>query len=178
MNRNKFGSLVFLFIALTWSISAAAVQIDVDTGSYEGRWEIAGITTLFTGNRTVSLDPGRYLVRLARHSGAQFDIEVSAIGTVSSINSDAAIAVGNVLTFNTTTISVDPAAYQKTFEVRGVTALLNAPATVTVVPGLNFQVQLARYLGSLIPIDMLMNGDHSKFPCLRRDKTAGDNHED
>jgi hypothetical protein len=84
-----------------------------------------------------------YQIRVANQGTAAFNFQVDAAGDVSSLNSAAATGAANVLTFNTATIQIDPAAYAGDWWLFDVLSIGSGPQSATVVPNLTYQIRVA-----------------------------------
>jgi len=112
--------------------------ITVDPGAYEGSWALQLVSGFGSGLRNFVVVPSLNYSVLVGQSG-NFGFSLAADGTVTSIsNTDAASVVSGVLTFNTTTITVDPGSFTGFWLIQVVEAS-TGPATVIVVPGLNYR---------------------------------------
>ena len=147
-------AIVFTFTPIS---AKAAFPIQINTGAYSGFWDVLGVTSGLTGDQTIQLDEGSYFVRVARDGNAAVLIDVDAAGNVSSQNSAAISASGDTLTFNTTTISIDPGAYNGSsnfWDVLNVTNGLTGAHNVTLVPNLNYFVRVARNGNSAVAVNV------------------------
>ncbi len=141
--KNALAGLVaglFVLVLHAAPAEAAPVEITVDPDGYTGRWVIQGATSFLSGRQTVSVEPGTRRVQIG--VGGIFLITVSTDGTVTSLNSDAATALGNVLTFENTTISVDPDGYTGLWSLQFAADHLPGARSVLVVPGVNYRVRI------------------------------------
>jgi len=120
--------------------TAQGVEVTIDPGAYTGQW-VVDYGPARQGPATVNLgaaDPvtGGHVISI---SGAELYFSVSASGRVSVITSGAAKAAkkGSKLTFNTTTVAVDPGFFGGEWRVtQGATPNLIGPQTMTLVAGL------------------------------------------
>ena len=97
--------------------------INVNPGSYTGRYELAGsFPGTFTGVQpfVVVSNLGYQFRNAASAPGGGFFFKVEANGDVTTItNTDAASASGSTLTLKTTTINIDPGDYDGRYELAG-----------------------------------------------------------
>jgi len=102
--------LVILAFISFYSINAQAFLINIDPGAYTGFYSIRGQTSAISGIlENIELSAGNFAVQLTSDQNI-FLFNVDAAGDVTSLNTAAAQGAGNTLTFNTTTIIIDPAA--------------------------------------------------------------------
>ncbi len=139
--------------------SAGAVEIDFDPGTYAGNWQITGVTGLVTGAQSIDLAPATYQIRVAGLGIAAFDFDVAANGDVTSQNAAAASGASGLLTFNTTALQVDPAAFAGDWWLFGVLGIGPGAQTVDVVPGLNYQIRVAGSGLGAFDLSVAANGD-------------------
>ena len=132
------GGLVALLLVLQFAPAQAAVQIDVDPGAYLGKWSIQGQTGLLTGAKTLTVPDGNHTVTIGFLGN--FTINVAADGAITSFNTDAATGGPAILTFNTTSIIVDPSNYLGKWDFFRAVALTSGVQTVVIVPNLNYSV--------------------------------------
>ncbi len=158
------GNSFSLFADITAYSSNAPVDIVIDPGTYTGQWFVIGVTGALTGVQTVSVDPGVNVIEVASLPG-RFNIDVAANGDITSLNTAAAAAAGNVLTFNTTPMTIDPAAFTDNppgdWSVLRVVFFSNTPGpqTFDVVPALGYTVQVGRSVSGRFVVDVAANGD-------------------
>ena len=140
------------FIGSQNQVTFNTTPVIVDPANYEGEWVIVRV-----GNYDTDLSPGaqslmlvksvNYLVFVANHSPADVAFRIQSDGNVSSYNPIAASASGNVLTFNTADIVIDPGFYDGLWGIRGVrqfdTALDPGSQIITLVPSLRFTIRIA-----------------------------------
>lgn len=122
------------------------VPIQIDPAAYSGSWWLFGVTGFESGSQVVTVVPGvGYQMRVAQLAQGALDFTVAANGDVTSQNPTAAFGAGNTLTFYTTTIQIDPAAYAGTWWLFGVLpATLSGSQVTTVVPGVGYQIRVAQ----------------------------------
>lgn len=125
--------------------------VKVDPALYEGLWgvmNVAGYNTVADlGPQFITLVQGlTYNLRIANSSTAQFSIETSGVGDVTSLNPDAASTSGNTLTFNTNDLFIHPGFYPGSYAVWGVKGYdaNTQPGTqsVKLLPNLNYDVRI------------------------------------
>lgn len=137
-------SLIGIALSLAGVASAQNV-VTVDPALYQGDWKvmIPGGATLVTGGNglpeTISVPAGTYEAVIGFAGGASFLFEVAAGGAVSVPNGVSAVGAPNALSFNTTTISVNPGAYAGSWRFElGVTPAFAGPQSVVLVPGVTY----------------------------------------
>lgn len=167
---NQIRQLSCLIVLVLWSLSVAAVQINVDSGSYSGQWKIVDNTGYLTGDQTIDVAPGVRMVQIGYSTNGKFNIDVAANGDITSLNPIAATGVGNVLSFNTTEMIVDVAGYANgksgaakpgLWSVSGVASFRAyrdiGPQTIYVVPSLGYIVSIG--IVSKFNVEVAANGD-------------------
>lgn len=107
----------------------------VDPGDYLGSYSI-DFSNSGNGVRTLDLSVGSHNIGLA---GSSIPITVDSNGDVTSGNTAAAQAVGNTLTFNNTTITVDPQNYTGTYALHNTAGVDHGSGirSVVLVPNIN-----------------------------------------
>jgi len=113
----------------------------VDPAAYTGRWQLSGVSSSARyGPATETVVPGiRYGVFVSGFGS--FLVDVAADGSVTVQNGVSAVGGAGTLTFNTTTLAVDPAAYTGRWQLSGVSSSARyGPATETVVPGIRYAI--------------------------------------
>ena len=128
---------------LVSAVASMALPVDIDSAAYGGSWRLVGTTGLVSGPQSVDLSPGTYQIRVANQGTAAVNFEVDAAGDVTSLNPAAMSGSGNLLTFNTTTVQIDPAAYSGDWWLTNVLAPGGGAASVVVVPNLVYQIRVA-----------------------------------
>jgi len=123
---------------------AQAVPVTVNTGAYQGRWAVDS-TAWINGIATIDLSVGVHQMMVGYYG--RFNIDVAADGTVTTAKTDSATAVGNTLTFKTTTINVDPGVYTGRWIMDSywVSGWIIGAASQIVVPGLTYQMIVGYY---------------------------------
>jgi hypothetical protein len=138
MRKHLLLNLVIGLVLLSVpAVVKAAVSIRVDPGAYAGDWWIQGMPNYRTGVQNVSLNPGQLIVQIGV-AGA-FNINVAADGMVTSLNTAAASGGPATLTFNTTTITVNPGAYTGQWWLYYATPSATGIKSLELVPGVNYQ---------------------------------------
>lgn len=133
---------------------AKAINISVDPGAFQGHWLIvgSGMTDWSRGPNTLNLAPGSYDVWIG--TSGYFSILVDGVGNVSSSNAGAAVGGPTSLVFQNSSITIDPAAYEGYVSVAHVTDFYFGTKSVTIIPGLTYDVWIGDYNGSfLIDVD-------------------------
>ncbi len=102
--------LLPIVFAILFSSPAWAVNLNVEPQDYTGTWRIAGVTADRSGAEAVDLPPGAYNMVVGNFGNINFQID--AAGTVVSSNPHAATGGNGVLTFQTTTVTVDPGTFE------------------------------------------------------------------
>jgi len=138
---NRLNRMVILFAVLFFiglGNLAQAFMINIDPGAYTGTYRIQGQTSTISGIlENIELSAGNYVVQVANTQNL-FKFNVDAMGDVTSLNTVAAEGVGDTLTFNTTTIIIDPAAYTGTYLFRSIESnSATGLRSFTLLPGLN-----------------------------------------
>ena len=92
--------------------------MNVDPGAYLGSYDLIG---RLNGPQSYTLVPGidNYAIKVAGLSRITFDIDPA--GQVSSDNTVAATGTGNTISFNTSTIQIDPGGYPSSWYITGLT---------------------------------------------------------
>ena len=113
--------------------------VNVDPAAYTGRYSFNQKDNAFaSGARSVVLMPGlnNYLIDIENAVSLRFNVD--AAGVVTSQNTVAMSAAGSTLTFNTTTVNVDPAAYTGRYSFNQKdNAFASGARSVVLMPGLN-----------------------------------------
>ena len=131
--------LVILLLAVSFGRSAsAAVVVNIDPASYAGVWHISGVLGSTRGPAQVSLNSGAYTLVVGEIGTLNFSLAPD--GTVSVSNGAAATGGMGSLTFNTTSINVNPLGYAGSWLIRSVTERVRGTASVILVPGLSYKV--------------------------------------
>lgn len=128
------------------SLTFNTLSVSVVPSSYAGRWHLGnGVTPAVLGSATVNLVPSvRYRTVIGSvGSIGTFDFRLEADGTVTSLNLAAAAGGSQSLTFNTTTVSVNPGNYLGRWHLaNGITLSVAGLATVPVVPAVRYRVAI------------------------------------
>lgn len=125
---------------LCFAGTALGVQVTIDPADYAGEWRV-NYGAARTGAATVdlgSVDPatGSYVISLG---GAELLFNVDSDGIVVVQQSAAATGGDHTLTFNTTTITVDPVYFAGDWRVvANATPDLTGLQPITLLPGLQF----------------------------------------
>jgi hypothetical protein len=146
--------MLFSFlIGLPQSLATTPVSVSVNPNGYSGKWTIDVHSG--DGSKVVDLIPGSYQVKFALTG---FDINVAVDGTISVENTVSAIGGQGTLTFNTTTLNVNPNGYEGRLSI-GAGPVLGSPSNPTetlstlVVPGLSYTFEVAYHANFRISID-------------------------
>ncbi|MEM7359390.1 MAG: thrombospondin type 3 repeat-containing protein [Pseudomonadota bacterium] len=127
-------SLVFNNVALT-----------IDPQDYGGNYWLFGLA-ITTGEESFTLVPGvTFQIRVAQTG--PFNFSVDGAGEATSANTSAAVGSTNLLTFNNTSINVDPGTYTGGYWLFGV-ATGTGINNYTVVPGVTYNLRLQGPPGS------------------------------
>ncbi len=129
--------------------------VAVDPGAYGEYWRFNRATALTRGGASVVLVPNLSYYLQVGVAGS-FTVFVAADGTVTSHDLDAATTSGNMITFNTTTIEVDPGLYAGLWKLEWSTGLLSGTQTVTIVPSIRYRARVG--LIGVIEIDVAADG--------------------
>ena len=149
--RKHFFTFLTVLVLLSQSyLAKAAVSVIVDPGTYTGQWAITGINDFVAGTRVVSLEPGRYQARVGTFGNFFFNLAPD--GTVTVENGVSAVGGVGTLTFNTTMLSVTPAAFGGQWAFSRVTEFVPGPGTVIVVPGVTYMVLAGTFGGFFIDV--------------------------
>jgi len=128
---------------LTFNTTPVVIDAAAFGENSVGDWtvlEVNNVRTLGVSTPvTLDLVPGLgYQLWIAATRQGRFFFDVAANGDVASQNTAAAAGGVNLLTFNTTTINVDPMAFAGTWFLLGVTGNLSGQQAVTIVPGVSY----------------------------------------
>jgi len=125
----------FTLISLAFTGTVLAIQVNIDPAAYTGRWA-ADYGPDQQGGIVVDLATGSHVVSLG---GAELFFNVAVDGTVTVENGISASGGVGTLTFNTTTLKVNPVCYRGNWRVTDeATPNLRGVQLVTLVPGLRF----------------------------------------
>lgn len=108
------------FMTALAAMPAIAFNINIVPNSYTGTYEVVGDELgIVSGNQTFTLAQGTHNLKIA--PGVSFNFDVDSSGNVTNISTAAAAsASGSTLTFNNTTITIDPDDYTGAYSMRGV----------------------------------------------------------
>ena len=132
--------IISTLICFAYAGTALGVQVRIDPGAYTGVWTVdygpaqQGVAVV----DLTKVDPttGFHVISIG---GAELFFNVAADGTVTVENGKAATGGVGTLTFNTTTIKVNPVFFKGYWRVSaGATPDLFGSHSVTLVPGLRF----------------------------------------
>lgn len=130
----------FILISFAYAGTALAIQVNIDPAGYAGQWTVdygpaqRGIVVVDLGDPDATT--GFHVVTIG---GAELFFNVAADGTVTVKNRFAARGGFRTLTFNTTTLKVNPVCYKGNWRVTDeATPNLHGVQFVTLVPGLRF----------------------------------------
>ena len=125
----------FILISFAYSGTALAIQVNIDPAAYTGQWTV-DYGPVQQGDIVVDLTTGSHVVSLG---GAELFFKVAVDGTVTAENGISATGGESTLTFNTTTLKVNPVCYRGNWRVTDeATPNLRGVQFVTLVPGLRF----------------------------------------
>ena len=150
----RFTMLTALLVS--FATDARAFTINIDPGAYSGRYSVAG-QQFVGGPHLVDLAPGTHFIDNGNAvGGSSFGIVVDAGGSVTSLNPAAAQAVGNTLTFNTTSVVIDPGSYTGRYVVYSIGfGSFTGNQTFILIPGLRYRVDNGNSIGgSDFPFDL------------------------
>lgn len=117
------------------TLTFATQDVAVDPRAYTGDWSVDNITGTQQGPGTVTFVGGLHYIVTPGASQANFDIFVQSNGIVQVTNSISATGGVRTLTFNTSTVSVDPGAYQGPWGVEHGVSDVQGPGVLTLVSG-------------------------------------------
>ncbi len=101
--------------------------IRIDPGAYTGEYFVSPFSTPFRGPRDLDLAPGTHV--FSNGGGGEFQFDVTASHAVTNVtNSDAALAIGSVLSLKTIEIEVDPQLYTGEYFISGLCCARGAAA--------------------------------------------------
>ncbi len=130
----------FILISCAYAGTALAIQVNIDPAGYAGEWTVdygpaqRGMVVVDLGDPDATT--GFHVVSIG---GAELFFNVAADGTVTVRSRFAARGGFRTLTFNTTTLKVDPVCYKGNWRVtHEATPNLRGDQFVTLVPGLRF----------------------------------------
>jgi hypothetical protein len=125
----------------------------IDPGAFQGGYSISRVTDWASGPQTVQLVPGTsYTVWVGEGS---LDFDVASNGQVTTTATGAATATGSTLHLLTTSVTVDPGAFQGIFSVSNVTDWVSGRITLALVPGISYLIWLGE---GLLDFDVATNG--------------------
>ena len=129
-----------MLICFAYAGTALGIQVRIDPADYAGQWTVdygpvqRGIAVVDLGEPDATT--GFHVISI---SGAELFFNVAGDGTVTVENGKAATGGAGTLTFNTTTIKVNPVRFTGNWRVSaGATPDLSGVNFVTLVPGLRF----------------------------------------
>ncbi|MCZ6778954.1 MAG: hypothetical protein O7F16_08275 [Acidobacteria bacterium] len=134
---------------------APAVTIEIDPGSYTGRYSVAG-HAITTGPTTVKLEPGTYTFKNASSTdGGSFLFKVKGNGKVRSLNRVAGEGVGSTLVLKNTNIVVHPKNYTSGYRLESsYPGPFTGIQSFVVIPGLSY-----RWHNHTVPSEEIRNPD-------------------
>ncbi len=140
--------------------------VTIDPAAYLGSWDVQGIVPFGTGARVAALVPGTNYIAHVGGIGnfGSVMFSVAADGTVTPINlawfADSSAATGGAgrLTFKTTTVTIDPAAFAGAWNVERVVGFATGARSLTLVPGTTY-VAHAGGAGNLGSVFFSVAGD-------------------
>jgi len=146
---------------LLFSMNLFATQVTIDPGGYAEQWHIT--TTAgsgLKGPQIIDLDSGTYNIVLAGESSSRFTFHISDNGAVTSDNAAAAVGGQNTLTFNNTSLTVDPVGFSGSWRINRTTPYLTLQQGIVVVPGLRYSMLIGgeRYSDSGITFHVAGDG--------------------
>ncbi len=127
--------ITFILISLAYAGTALAVQVNIDPADYTGQWTVDYGAAQQVGV-VVDLNTGSHVVSIG---GAELLFDVAVDGTVTVVNGVSATGGVGTLTFNTTTVKVNPVCFHGKWRVTDeATPDLHGVRFVTLVRGLRF----------------------------------------
>ena len=118
--------------------------IQIDPAAYTGEWWLTNVQAPTSGAASAVVVPNLgFQIRVASQGTAAVNFEVDPAGDITSLNPAAMTGSGNLLTFENTTIQIDPAAYAGDWWLTNVLTVTSGPASAVVVPNLGYQIRVA-----------------------------------
>jgi len=122
-------------------ITFNTTPVAVDPVIFDGSWRISGVQNGAFGPLTLNLVPGvSYLFGVGGFANANFGnfrVSVDGTGFLTVQNEVSATGGQNTITYNDTTIQVDPGEFLGSWQLSGVLSTSGA-ATIRVVPGVTY----------------------------------------
>ena len=125
--------------------------VNINPGAFNDssdKYDVPFVVSAVTGAQSFVVVPGvSYQVRVGQQNLGAFFFDVDAAGNVTSQNTAAATGSGNTLTFNTTTVTIDPGAFNSAtseYDVPAVVPAVTGVQTFTAVPGVSYAVRVGR----------------------------------
>lgn len=84
-------------------------SVVVDIGSYGGFWSGAGSQPFVQGGRTLNLPQGTHSFLVGGYAG--FEVHIDPDGTLSTNKPESISIAGNVVSYRTAVVTIDPVAY-------------------------------------------------------------------
>lgn len=145
--------------------------VTIDPAAYSASWDIQGILPFGTGARAVALVPGTSYVAHVGGGGNFGSVwfSVASDATVTPITlamvPDSSSATGGAgrMTFKTTTIDIDPADFEGSWNVERIVGFGSGARAVTLVPGTNY-VAHAGGVGNLGSVFFAVAADGTVTP--------------
>jgi hypothetical protein len=136
----------------TGSLDFSNTAIAVEPLEFSGHWAISGVADWAPGPRQIVVVPG---TKYAFNAGTQgtFWTTVAGDGTVSVDNGISGVGGLDSLTFNNTTLSVDPADFSGYWAISRVASFAPEAGEVTVVPGVKYQMLAGIWGGFQIKVE-------------------------
>jgi len=148
------GRIVVLSAALTFCASLARAHlIQVDPADYAGQWNVAGVW--HTGPADVDLPAGSHTIAVGDHNSILVDVD--ATGNVTSLSPTKASSSGNTLTFLTSVVNIDAAAYLGQWEIRRASAKLTGFQSLALVPDGRYIVSVGDFNTFFFDVDAAGN---------------------
>jgi Thrombospondin type 3 repeat len=143
MKKIVFPLAISIFIMISgWSLPViASSQVTIDTQEFIGQWYISGVTGYLSGNQTITLDEGSYIIKPTGNGGFSFD--VAADGTVTVPDGVSGVGGENILTFNTIDVLIDPGDFSGLYYVNRITGYIGESVIVSLIPGLSYGINAA-----------------------------------
>ena len=145
---------IVLLLAVLSAISpsrAEALSVYVDPGAYSGPWFASTSPSPpgnHTGAQTLDFATGSNFVYVGSYGAIEFFLAGDGTVTVAGGN-DAATGGASTLTFQNSSLSVNPSLFTGDWLINGVTGTLNGPQTLVIVPGLRYGIDIGQVGGRM-----------------------------
>ena len=124
------------------SLALKTTTINIDPVNYEGRYRIpTAYNPWFSGLQEIIFVTGLdYRLNVGYYGSANFHINED--GTVNTLSPDSLVAAGSTVTFNNTTLEIDPADYLGSYALFGASAGLRYSSSLVLVPGVKYAMEI------------------------------------